>query len=115
MFAKRALFQGMNRRRTAPSAAKAPYCNDNYPGRRLDIASPRAPRRGLVCGWRQAPATGRLECIWQLAPVDPAAAEEPGISWTTGWLRKPLSRYCRDGNGNKVGPLVRRRCGLGHR
>ena len=95
MFAKPARFQGMGPRHTAPS--KAAHCNDNHPARRAGPVSQRALRRVLVCGWRQVPATGRLECFWQVCslqvslqvslhvvPVDAAAAEEPGISWLIG-------------------------------
>jgi len=93
MFAKLARFRGLGRRHAKLS--KAAPCNDNHPTRRSAAVSQRAPRRLLVCGWRQAPATGRLECFWQVVPVDAAAAEEPGISWIIGrlrWLRLDAAR-----------------------
>ena len=106
MFAKLARFNGFGRRHALLSAAKTAYANDNHPGRRRTAASPRARRQTLVCGWRQLPATGRLECFWQVEPAGAAAAEEPGISRTTrrhssasarhrvfsDCLRRPLAR-----------------------
>jgi hypothetical protein len=80
MFAKLARFNGFGRRHALPSAAKTAHANDNHPIHRVTAASPRARRQILVCGWRQVPATGRLECFWQVEPSGAAAAEEPGIS-----------------------------------
>jgi hypothetical protein len=80
MFAKLAQFNGFGRRHALLSAAKTAYANDNHPGRRAAAASPRARRQILVCGWRQVPATGRLECFWQAELAGAAVAEEPGIS-----------------------------------
>jgi hypothetical protein len=95
MFAKLARFNGFGRRHALLSAAKTAYANDNYPGRRLTAASPRARRQILVCGWRQVPATGRLECFWQVEPAGAAAAEEPGISRLLGDMKRPAQpRYC---------------------
>ena len=82
MFAKLAQFNRFGRRHALLSAAKTAYANDNHPGRRT-AASPRARRQTLVCGWRHVPATGRLECFWQVEPAGAAVAEEPGISRTT--------------------------------
>jgi hypothetical protein len=87
MFAKLARCHGLGHRHAAPS--KAAYCNDNHPVRRLASVS-RAPRQALVCRWRRVPATGRLECFWQVAPVDAAAGEEPGIRRMMGRTRRPL-------------------------
>jgi hypothetical protein len=87
MFAKLAQSLGFGRRHAALS--KAAPCNDNHPARPLATIS-RAPRRALVCGWRRAPVTGRLECFWQAVLVDAAVVEGPGISWMIGrmeWLR----------------------------
>jgi hypothetical protein len=83
MFAKLARFNGFGRRHAVLSAAKTAYANDNHPGRRVTAVSPRARRQILVCGWRQVPATGRLECFWQVEPSGAGAAEEPGISRLT--------------------------------
>jgi hypothetical protein len=80
MFAKLAQFNGFSRRHALLSAAKTTNANDNHPVRRVTSASPRARRQILVCGWRQVPATGRLECFWQVEPSGAAAPEEPGIS-----------------------------------
>ncbi len=80
MFAKLARFNGFGRRHALLSAAKTAHANDNHPVRRVTAASPRTRRQILVCGWRQVPATGRLECFWQVEPSGAAAAEEPGIS-----------------------------------
>jgi hypothetical protein len=80
MFAKLARFNGFGRRHALLSAAKTAHANDNHPVRRVTAASPRTRRQILVCGWLQVPATGRLECFWQVEPSGAAAAAEPGIS-----------------------------------
>jgi hypothetical protein len=88
MFAKLARPLRLGRRHAAPSAAIAAHVN--YPVRGLATVSPRAPRRAIVCGWRQAPVTGRLECFWQVVPVDAAVLEERRMSWMVGrteWAR----------------------------
>jgi hypothetical protein len=79
MFAKLARFQGLGRRRGPPAVAKRAPCNDNRPFRRVVALSRRVQRPVLACRWRKVPATGRLECIWQVVPVDAAAAEEPAV------------------------------------
>jgi hypothetical protein len=91
MFAKLARFQGMGPRHAAHS--KPAYCNDNHPVRRLATVALRAPRHVLVCGWRQVPASGRLECFWQVVPVEAEMAEEPGISWMIGRMPRLLGAY----------------------
>ena len=80
MFAKLAQFNGFGRRHALLSAAQIAHANDNHPVHRATAALPRARRQILVCGWRQVPATGRLECFWQVEPAGAAVAEEPGIS-----------------------------------
>jgi hypothetical protein len=80
MFAKLARFNGFGRRHALLSAAKTAYANDNHSGRRPTAVAQRARRQILVCGWRQVPATGRLECFWHVEPAGAAIAEEPGIS-----------------------------------
>jgi hypothetical protein len=80
MFAKLAQFNDFGRRHALLPAAKTAYANDNHPVRRVTSALPRARRQILVCGWRQVPATGRLECFWQVEPSGAAVTEEPGIS-----------------------------------
>jgi hypothetical protein len=88
MFAKLAQSLRLGRRHAAPSAAVAAHCNVDHPVRGLAAVSQRAPRQAIVCGWRQAPVTARLECFWQLVPVDAAAVEEPGISWMIGRMER---------------------------
>jgi hypothetical protein len=78
MFVKLARFQGAAPRHAAQS--QTAHCNDNHPVRCEAAVSRRAPRRVLVCGWHKVPATGRLECFWQIVPIDAVAAEEPVIS-----------------------------------
>jgi hypothetical protein len=80
MFAKLTRFRGLGRRQGPPALAKRAPCNDNRPFRRVVALSRRVQRPVLACRWRQVLATGRLECIWQVVPVDAAAAEEIGIS-----------------------------------
>jgi hypothetical protein len=98
MFTKHARFHGVSHRHAAPS--KAAYCNHNHPVLRL---ASRTPHRGLVCGWRHAPATGRLECFWNV-PIDAAAAEEPGISRMSGQARR--RRGARLGGKSPVRPAA---------
>ncbi len=91
MFAKLARFQDFGRRRAMPP--QATHCNDNHPAGRLAAVARRAPRPVLVCGWRVRPATGRLECFWQVcvlqaASADATAADEPGMSWMIGPLQR---------------------------
>src|SRR5215470_7266111 len=45
--------------------------HSNVPRRDLvrTVAPPRAGRYVLVCRWLAAPATGKLECRWQIEPV----------------------------------------------
>jgi len=95
MFAKLARFNGFGRRHALLSAAKTAYANDNRPVRRVTAVSPRVRRQILVCGWRQAPATGRLECFWHVESAGAAVAEEPGISWllrSSAPTRRRISR-----------------------
>ena len=97
MFAKLARFNGFGRRRALLSAAKTAYANDNRPGRRVTAASPRARRQILVCGWRQVPTTGRLECFWQVEPAGTGVAEEPGISRMMRSSKSARRRIFSDG------------------
>ena len=83
MFAKLAKFNAFSRRRAARSVANAAPGNDNHHTRHAATVGQRRPRRVLACRWRQVPATGRLECSWQVVPVG-TAAEEPGPSCMTG-------------------------------
>jgi hypothetical protein len=82
MFAKLARFHGFGHPHAAP--LKAASCNDNHPIHR-SVAVSRPPRHTIACAWRRVPATGRLECFWQ---VDTAAAGEPAISWMTRETRR---------------------------
>jgi len=109
MFAKLARFNGFGRRHAPLPVAKTAYVSDNHPVRRVTAASPRARRQILVCGWRQVPATGRLECFWQIEPADAAAAEEPGISRTTRRLSSVSARrrIFSDGRGRCVARPIR--------
>jgi|SRR5579864_1536745 len=88
MFAKLARFNGFGRRRALLPAAKTAYANDNHPVRRSDAVAQQARRQILACGWRQVPATGRLECFWHVEPVGAAAAEEPEISRLRGHMKR---------------------------
>ena len=74
MFAKLARFQGLGRRHGSPAVTKRAPCNDNRPFRRVVALSRPVQRPVLACRWRQEPATGRLECTWQVVPVDVAPA-----------------------------------------
>ena len=74
MFAKLAQSLGFGRRHAAPSAQSLRIATTIIP-RPLATISQHAPRQALVCGWRQAPVTGRLECFWQAVPVDAAVVD----------------------------------------
>ena len=52
---------------------------------RQHLARPRrAGRYVLVCRWLAAPATGKLECRWQIEPVVETPAEAPAPRWVKG-------------------------------
>jgi hypothetical protein len=108
MFAKLARFNGFGRRHALLSAAKA--ANDNHPVRRVMAASPRPRRQILVCGWRQVPATGRLECFWHVEPAGASAAEEPGISRLMRRRSTAGRRMVSDGLRVNAGALRSRYC-----
>jgi len=80
MFAKPTRFKSLGCRHVVASTAQAVHCNDNHPVRNLAIVSRRSPRRDAVCTWRQVPTTGRLECFWQVVPVD-ETAQALEMSW----------------------------------
>jgi hypothetical protein len=48
------------------------------------VGPPRAGRYVLVCRWLVAPATGKLECRWQIEPVVETPAEAPAPRWLKG-------------------------------
>jgi hypothetical protein len=67
--------------------------HSNIPRRDLAFAvgPPRAGRYVLACRWLVAPATGKLECRWQIEPEIPA--EAPAPRWVKGdGLRGPAVR-----------------------
>jgi len=53
--------------------------HSNIPRRDLAraVGPPRAGRYVLVCRWLAAPATGKLECRWQIERVVEASADAP--------------------------------------
>ena len=67
--------------------------HSNVPRRDLAraVAPPRAGRHVLVCRWLAAPATGKLECRWQIEPETPAEAPAPRSVKGDG-LRGPAVR-----------------------
>jgi hypothetical protein len=48
------------------------------------VAPSRVGRYVLVCRWLAAPATGKLECRWQIEPVVETPAEAPAPRWVKG-------------------------------
>jgi hypothetical protein len=108
MFAKLARFNGFGRRHALLSAAKT--ANDNHPVRRVTAASRRPRRQILLCGWRQVPATGRLECFWHVEPAGASAAEEPGISRLMRRRSTAGRRMVSDGLRVNAGALRSRYC-----
>jgi hypothetical protein len=76
MFARLARLAGDRCRHGAPVTPA--HSNNNRPDRRFTSAPQRARRQVLVCRWRPGATTGRLECRWQIEPVDETSAEEPG-------------------------------------
>jgi hypothetical protein len=108
MFAKLARFNGFGRRNVPLPAAKTAYANDNYPGRRPTAVARRARRQILACGWRRVPATGRLECFWQVEPSGAAAAEEPGISRLMRSSASARRRIFSDRTCLRLDPAARR-------
>jgi len=83
MFAKRAQFNIFGRDPGRRSGATAAPSNDNHSSRRSVTNLRQMPRPILVCGWRKVPATGALECFWQVESDSVPTAEEPGIGWRT--------------------------------
>jgi hypothetical protein len=65
------------RRHAMPAPARRAPANDNRFDRRPANGSQRAARPVLVCRWRAQPATGRLECVWQIKATDGVSTEEP--------------------------------------
>ena len=78
MIAKLAVSRNFARRPQAAAATALPFANDNRLDRRAH-AGP-AGRQHLACRWHVSPATGRLECSWQ---VEGADAEDPMSDSTT--------------------------------
>src|SRR5260370_35295658 len=96
MFTTLAALRRDGRRHAAPVTPV--HANDN----RLDdrLAPRRARRQVLRRRRRSLPATGRLECHWEIADIDDTSAEEPGIrvgetqarGGLAGWLPGERSR-----------------------
>ncbi len=79
MFARLAKFSGARRRHPMPVQATHAHCNENHrPDPRVSAAWQRAKRQTLVCRWHPVPATGRLECHWQIRSLDETSAEQVG-------------------------------------
>jgi hypothetical protein len=79
MFTKLAtLADGRRRHRAALAPA-----HSNAPRRTQPRAATprRAGRYVLMCRWLAAPATGKLECRWQIEPVVETPAEVPTPRW----------------------------------
>jgi hypothetical protein len=81
MFAKLAALRAGRRHGAALART-----HSNVPRRDLAraVGSPRAGRYVLVCRWLAAPATGKLECRWQIEPVVETPAEAPAPRWVKG-------------------------------
>jgi hypothetical protein len=73
MFAKLATLAGDHSRHGA--RVSLTHSNDHRPDRCLAVTPQRARRRVLVCQWRAEARTGRLECRWQIEPVEETSAE----------------------------------------
>jgi hypothetical protein len=83
MFAKFAKVRTFGTRRDAPGCGRPAYSNDNHPSARHSQAPPGSQRRMLVCRWRLAAESGRLECQWEVEPADAhgrLASQCPAIS-----------------------------------
>jgi hypothetical protein len=82
MFAKLAALRAGRRHGAALART-----HSNVP--RRDLARPRrVGRYVLVCRWLAAPATGKLECRWQIEPVAETPAEAPRPGWERGDARR---------------------------
>ena len=72
--------------------AQQAWATDEYRiGNRAACGSPianfhHAGRPILVCHWQKAPATGALECVWQLVPAP--ATDEPRRARLLGEVRR---------------------------
>jgi hypothetical protein len=63
MFARKATFRTVDRARSIARVGLV-HSNDNHVHR--VAGARRAP--ALVCHWHIAPATGKLECLWEARP-----------------------------------------------
>ncbi len=97
MFTTLAALRRDGRRHAAPVTPV--HANDN----RLDdrLAPRRARRQVLRCRWRSLPATGRLECHWEIADIDDTSAEEPGIRVEETQVRGRLA-VCLPGERSRM-------------
>src|SRR5438105_12695966 len=84
MFARLAIVTGDRCRHGAPVTPAHPTTIGD---RRFTGAPQRA--RVLVCRWRPGATTGRLECRWQIEPVDETSAEEPEPMQGKGDVYRP--------------------------
>ena len=98
MFTRLAALTGDRRRHAAP--VPSVHSNDNRLDRRLAGVPQRTRRQVLLCRWRSSPATGSLECHWEIATIDPSA-KEPGIS-VEGRRVHGLAAVCLPGKRSRV-------------
>jgi hypothetical protein len=70
MFAKLAKVRTFDLRPDAVGRGQPAYSNDNRPDARLARTSFSSERPTLVCRWQLAAETGRLECHWEVEPMD---------------------------------------------
>ena len=97
MFTRLAALRRDGRRHAAPVTPV--HANDN----RLDdrLVPRRARRQVLRCRSRSLPATGRLECHWEIADSDNTSAEEPGIRVEETQVRGRLA-VCLPGERSRM-------------
>ena len=101
MFTNLAVSRNFARRPQRAAAAAPVYANDNRLDRRAG-ARP-AGRQHLACRWHLHPATGRLECSWQ---VETAEAEDPDstmIAVIVLFPQRGHGRGCTDGSERNHG------------
>src|SRR5260221_7614555 len=81
MFKTLAALRRDGRRHAAPVTPV--HANDN----RLDrcLVPRRAKRQVLRCRWRSLPATGRLECHWEIADIDDTLSRDQGGGNAGAW------------------------------
>jgi hypothetical protein len=89
MFAKTAKSRDVDRRHRVSAVLAAGFASDNQIDRRGWRAGHAGLAGRLSCRWQASPATGNLECHWEIENAD-ATAKAPALSWPIREARWPV-------------------------